>query len=166
MKIRHRKNGRPQRFHGFSKTRLYRIWQGIVQRCETKSFVKWERYGGRGIKMCKQWRENFLVFRKFALKNGYTNKLEIDRKNNNKHYTPKNCRFVTHKVNCQNRFICKVKDESIAQMKGLRLQGVSWRKISKIVHMDVNTIRRSKKVKAKVWRNIPAILPMKGGFLN
>lgn len=75
----------------------------MISRCEIKTRPFYELYGGRGIKVCEEWRKDYLAFREWALKNGYVcernknnrNKVTLDRINNNGDYTPTNCRFVT-----------------------------------------------------------------------
>ena len=89
--------------HGLKKHPLYGVWKGIKKRCRNEKEKCYEYYGGRGISVYQEWIENFIPFFKWALENGYKKGLEIDRINNNGNYEPKNCRFITHKENCQNR---------------------------------------------------------------
>ena len=83
-------------------TSLYRIWVNMISRTKYPNTPYFKHYGGRGIRVCEEWQSasNFI---KWAKTNGYEERLEIDRKNNNGNYTPDNCRFVTHKINCSNR---------------------------------------------------------------
>lgn len=87
--------------HGYHGTSIYKLWAGMVSRCETKSSHNYKYYGGRGISVCKKWRLSPKIFCEWALKNGYAKGLRIDRKDNNKGYTPSNCQFISHKENCQ-----------------------------------------------------------------
>lgn len=91
--------------HGMSKTKMHKTWRGLFQRCENPTASHYERYGERGIDICKEWKgENgFINFCKWALENGYSDNLEIDRIDNNKGYSPDNCRWVSHIENCHNR---------------------------------------------------------------
>lgn len=91
--------------HGEShntKTRLYRIWQGIKTRTTNKKHEYYKYYGGRGISVCKEW-NSFETFRDWANSNGYANNLTIERKNNNGNYEPNNCEFITQCQNNQNK---------------------------------------------------------------
>jgi hypothetical protein len=87
--------------HGFSNTRMYKIWASMVQRCENKESTGFKHYGGRGITVAPEWK-NPAVFCKWASLNGYTDQAELDRKDNDGPYTPHNCRWVSHQQNNQN----------------------------------------------------------------
>src|SRR3990167_999294 len=81
------------RTHGESKTRLYALWSSMNNRCSIPSDTNYIRYGAKGIKVCNEW-HTYLPFRNWALKNGYTNNLTLDRIENSKGYYPLNCRWI------------------------------------------------------------------------
>lgn len=82
---------------------IYATWGGMVQRCTNLSQPDYYRYVGRGITVCQEWRESFEAFETWALANGYSKGLQLDRINNDGNYEPGNCRFVTPKENSSNR---------------------------------------------------------------
>lgn len=84
-------------------TRLYRCWQSIKSRCFNPNAKAYKWYGARGITMCGEWVNSFHSFRDWSFANGYAENLEIDRIDNDGNYSPDNCRWVTHKENCNNR---------------------------------------------------------------
>lgn len=90
--------------HGLYKDNkeLFNLWQTMKTRCENPKRKNFERYGARGITVCEEWHEakNFV---EWALRNGYKKGLQLDRIDNNKGYSPENCRFVTATQNSRNR---------------------------------------------------------------
>lgn len=86
-----------------SKHTLYRVWNGMKERCYYRKNKLYHRYGGRGIIICKQWLRSYISFEKWALKNGWEKGLQIDRRNNNGNYSPRNCRIVTKLENSRNQ---------------------------------------------------------------
>lgn len=88
--------------HGETKTRLFKIWSAMNERCERKAHVHYKDYGGRGITVCDEWKE-FISFRDWSLKNGYAENLSLDRKDVDGNYEPSNCRWVTMKVQHNNK---------------------------------------------------------------
>lgn len=80
-------------------SRLYEIWLGIKSRCYRKDNIGYSRYGGRGIKVCDEWKFDYLNFKAWAVNNGYADNLTIDRINNDGDYDPSNCRWITRAEN-------------------------------------------------------------------
>lgn len=84
------------------KVRLYRIWEGMRQRCNNPNNDRFEYYGGRGIKICKEW-DSYEAFEDWAYSHGYREHLSIDRIDNDGDYCPQNCRWATATEQIQNR---------------------------------------------------------------
>lgn len=85
-----------------NKTRLYSIWQNIKSRTTNHRNIHYKNYGGRGIRLCGEWKVAS-IFIAWARTHGYLDNLEIDRIDNDKGYSPDNCRWVTHAENMSNR---------------------------------------------------------------
>lgn len=90
--------------HGKSKSKIYMVWAGMKRRCYNPNQKSYPDYGGRGIKMCDDWKENFESFYKWSMENGYIEgEVEIDRIDVNGNYCPENCRWISKKKNMNNK---------------------------------------------------------------
>lgn len=96
-----KKMGNNNSTHGKRTHPLYKMWQGMLRRCNNSKDNNYHNYGGRGIKVCDRWKDiNNFIDDMYSL---YIPGLDLDRINNNGDYEPSNCRWVTRKVNCNNR---------------------------------------------------------------
>ena len=95
--------GKSSKNNGQTNTRLYRIWTSIKQRCYYPKVISYKRYGGRGIIVCDEWLKNFDSFYIWAINNGYSDGLTIDRIDYNGIYEPSNCRWVDYITQGNNR---------------------------------------------------------------
>lgn len=86
-----------------TKERLYRIWQRMNYRCYNEHSNRFSTYGGRGITVCDEWRNDYIAFRTWAMQNGYCEELTLDRIDNDVGYEPQNCRWASVKDQQRNR---------------------------------------------------------------
>ena len=85
------------------------------ERCERKSHEYFHCYGGRGIKICEEWND-YKKFREWALNNGYSENLTLDRIDVNGNYCPENCRWATYKEQCRNKRNSVIMESPIEEM--------------------------------------------------
>ena len=93
----------PRKSHGMTNTRLYKIYSKIKERCYYEKYPEYYLYGGRGIKMCDEWKEDFVNFYNWAISHGYKENLSIDRKDFNGNYEPSNCRWADNITQANNK---------------------------------------------------------------
>ncbi len=120
----HFKHGKRTRTNSHS---LYGIWDNMKQRCGNSNATLYHRYGGRGITVCQEWREDFQAFYNWAMANGYQDDLTIDRIDNDKGYSPDNCRWITKKANLNN-----TSQNAFIELNGERHTIAEWSRITGI----------------------------------
>ncbi len=94
--------------HGMAKSRLWKIWCDMKDRCNNPNNKSYSYYGSKGVKVCDEWLDNekgFINFSYWAKENGYADNLTIDRINTSGNYEPANCRWATRKEQTRNRNI-------------------------------------------------------------
>lgn len=124
--------------HGMTNTRLYRIYKKMYRRCYFPKTKYYDNYGGRGITICPEWlgERGFENFAKWALENGYSDNLSIDRIENDKGYSPDNCRWATRKEqanNTRSTVFLTYKGETKpasewSEITGIKQDTLTWRK--------------------------------------
>lgn len=122
------------RKHGESNTRLFKIWCGIKKRCFDKNSSRYSYYGGRGINMCSDWKNDFLTFKEWANSHGYTDELTIDRVDVNGNYCPENCRWATKEQQANN-----TRTNHYLEYKGVKRSMSEWCKILGLNYYKIRT---------------------------
>lgn len=124
--------------HGLSYTRIYGVWAGIKYRCYNANQKQYKNYGGRGITMCDEWKNDFKVFYDWAIAHGYDEKASkgectIDRIDVNGNYEPSNCRWVNNTTQQNNR-----RNNCYLTYNGETHTTAEWGKILNISVMALN----------------------------
>lgn len=119
--------------HKLSNTRLYNIWCGMKQRCYYTKHKDYHNYGGRGIVICDSWKDDFLSFYGWALRNGYNDDLTIDRIDSDGNYSPDNCRWVTAKDQARN-----TRHVKLITIKGETKTATEW---CDLLKLDYSTLK-------------------------
>jgi hypothetical protein len=124
--------GKNLKKHGLANTKLYCVRKDMITRCHNKSSRGYKDYGARGISVCEEWRNDISKFYDWAMKNGYSEGLSIDRIDNDGNYEPKNCRFVGSNV--QKRNTRRLRSTNTSGYRGVSFHKASkkWRATIKI----------------------------------
>lgn len=123
----------PNYKHGCSKSKLYKVYYAMLERCYNKNYKRYSDYGARGITVSKDWLKSFVSFKSWAEENGYQEGLTLDRIDNNKGYSSDNCRWVTYKVQGNNSRKCHY-----LEYKGIRKTLKQW---SEDLGINYSTLR-------------------------
>lgn len=123
-------NGKKNKKHGDRNTRLYKCWMGMKQRCAgTSNDSAKKHYYDKGIKVCSEWKDDFIAFKTWAINNGYDDNLTLDRIDPNGDYTPKNCRWADKYQQANNKTNnrkYKYKNEFLTMAEIARKYGISY----------------------------------------
>lgn len=119
--------------HNKSDSRLYEIYHGIKKRCFNRNSVSYCYYGGRGISMCDDWLKSFQAFYDWAMENGYSDNLTIDRIDVNGNYEPSNCRWVDAIIQANNK-----RDNVFITVDGISMTIAEWSRRTGIDHRKIS----------------------------
>lgn len=117
-------NGQYKQYdYEWNNKRLCAIFKDMKGRCYNPNVKSYRWYGARGIQVCDEWLNNPKAFEEWALANGYTDDLTINRKNENKNYCPENCEWVTLEYNSKYK-----STTSLIEVDGEVHSGTDWAK--------------------------------------
>lgn len=128
----------------------YKRWKAMKCRCYNPNHTFYKNYGGRGITICDEWKNDFMCFYEWASQSGYKKGLTLDRIDNNKGYSPQNCRWVTRKEQGRNQ-----RTNHKITINGETRLLCEWEEISGI--SSKNIIKRLR----RGWKNNDLIKPLK-----
>lgn len=139
--------------HGLAYHPLTSVWANMKNRCYNTKVKSYKDYGGRGIAVCDEWRDNFKTFYDWAIRNGWSKGLTIDREKNNGDYKPDNCRFVTRAVNNQNKRNNKLTLDKANKIRNIKLlePRITLSEIAKFYDVSPSTVGLV--LRNKIWRN-------------
>lgn len=135
--------------HKLSKHPLFSVWINMRRRCNKEDYYAYPNYGGRGITVCEEWHKSFKSFYDWAIDNGYHKGLSIDRIDNDKGYSPDNCRWTTYTEQARNTRSTKL---NIKAVRDIRESKQSSRELSEKYNVTmghINEIRAN-----NVWKDV------------
>jgi len=144
-----RKECSPNITHGLSKSRIYRIYRHMINRCYNKNVDNYYLYGARGIVVCAEWMD-FDNFYNWAISNGYKEDLSIDRINVNGIYEPSNCKWSSNNEQARNKRTSVITESLANEIRSLFKAGMRNKDISEKFSICRTTV--SDVVHYKTWR--------------
>lgn len=148
--------------HGYAnKHPLYKTWKNMKQRCYNPNNQDFKTYGGNGVGLCAEWKDNAGAFINWALKAKWTPGLSIDRMNPDADYSPDNCRFLTPSENSKrvrhrigsDRPNTKLTEAMVIEIRNKCRNGIKNNILAKEYNVKQNVIYQIKKY--KTWKHVP-----------
>lgn len=129
--------GNMNKTHGLAGIPEYKIWIGIIQRCTDSNQKSFKNYGGRGITICKKWRNDFMAFYD-DIGTKPTPKHTIERIDNNGNYEPSNCKWATCQENTNNKrnnHFITINNWTLTIAQWARFVGIKWETLHKRIKL-------------------------------
>lgn len=140
--------------HGKAKTPIHVVWLGMKQRCFNPNSTSYKYYGGKGIVMCDEWKNDFVSFMNWCNENNWSKGMHIDRIDSSGNYESDNCRIVTKSENSRLSAHKKSRltEDIVYKIKESVYLGIPKRKIKSIFKISTNKL--SKIVNNKTWKHV------------
>jgi len=135
-----------------NKSSLYSRYKHMIWRCNNPNCKDYDNYGGRGIKVCKEWLDDYKTFKQWAMDNGYEEHLTIDRIDVNGNYEPDNCRWITLAEQENNR-----RDNVYLTYQGITKTASQWSKLLGIKPSAIYYLKRKQLSDDDIFRHFPQI---------
>ena len=130
--------------HGMVRTKLYKVWVSMRERCRNKNSTSYYNYGGRGIIFCEEWNQ-FENFYSWAMAHGYKEGMTIERIDNNGNYCPENCKWATRREqqnNTRRNHIIEFNGQTQTIAQWARQIGITAKKLSNRINYSKWTLEQ------------------------
>lgn len=130
--------------------RLYDCWKSMKSRCNYPKNIRYQYYGGKGIKVCDSWKYDYISFKTWALANGYKDNLTLDRIDSAEDYRPDNCQWITRAENSR-KDNCKFTIDEAGEIRKIIKYGkynkARIAKVYGVSNVTINNIANNKTYK-------------------
>lgn len=146
------RTSRANTIHGDTNSSLYARYKHMIWRCENSNSKDYANYGGRGIRVCNEWKNNYIAFRDWSLRNGYQEKLTIDRIDVNGDYSPTNCRWISLAEQENNR-----RNNVYLTFAGIRKTASQWARLLGISPSKIYYLKHKGNTDEDIFCHFPQI---------
>lgn len=134
----------------------YNTWKSMKARCYNPQATGYQNYGGRGISVCPSWLHSFAAFHHWAITHGWQQGLTVERINNNRNYSPRNCKWVPRGKQSRNRRMNKLNEIKVAVIRGRYLSSERQARLAEAFTVSPGTIYDI--VHNRTWKGVTPCL--------
>lgn len=138
--------------HGLRGHPLISVWKQLKNRCYCKRSDIYKLYGGKGIKVCSEWRNDFKTFCTFCMRKGWTLDIKIDRYDSNRDYAPDNIKFIEKPNHIRNLRIARLNKSKVRRIQEFSRVGIPARKLAKTFKVCERAILWIRS--GEIWANL------------